>query len=112
MHGVDYAIKRYVSTLKEIERLKESEFPYTHSSDALLELERVFQRELDALRKLTPAVTEMVRKNSCAQSLYALFLYTPILGLILRSTNARNAFEVYYPLLRLARTLLGDSAKL
>ena len=35
-----------------------------------------------------------------------------ILGFILRSTDVRNAFEVYGPLLRLARQLLGGNTKL
>jgi len=112
MQGVEYAIKRYEASLKEIERLKQSEFPYPNSSEALAELEKVFQKQLDALGKLTPANTPLVRKNACTQSLYTLFLYTPFLGLILRSTNIRNAFEVYYPLLRIARILLGPSVRL
>jgi hypothetical protein len=34
------------------------------------------------------------------------------LGIILRSTNTRNAFEIYDPLLRLAKRLLGDDTVL
>jgi hypothetical protein len=41
-----------------------------------------------------------------------LFIYTPFLGFILRATNVRNAFELYAPVIRLARKLLGDKTKL
>jgi len=42
--------------------------------------------------------------------LTALFRYLPLLGFILRSTNVRNAFEIYGPLLRLSQQILhGDT---
>src|SRR5579872_782473 len=110
--GVAYARRRYAAVLEEVERLKQAEFPYSHSRDALVELERVFQSQLDALNRLTPKSSPMVAKNACSQSLYSLFLYTPLLGFILRSTNVRNAFELYAPLLRLSRKILGPSTKL
>lgn len=35
-----------------------------------------------------------------------------ILGMILRSTNVRNPFELYFPFKRLAKTLLDGNVKL
>ncbi len=109
---IAYARRRYDAVLEEIERLKQSEFPYSHSRDALLELETVFKNQLAALNRLTAHTTPQVVKNACSQSLYCLFCYTPYLGFILRSTNVRNAFELYAPLLRLSRKILGNDAKL
>jgi hypothetical protein len=40
MHFQDYAQKRIKAILSEIERLKESEFPYSHSIDALMIIEK------------------------------------------------------------------------
>ena len=45
-------------------------------------------------------------KQACALSLRDLFDYLPLLGFILRSTNVRNTFEVFAPLLDLIRDVL------
>lgn len=112
MTYVQYAKRRYDSAIDEIERLKQSEFPYAHIREALLQLEEVFHDQLAQLNKLTPKSTPMIAKNACSQSLTYLFNYTPFLGFILRATNVRNAFELYAPVLRLARHLLGPDTKL
>ncbi len=109
---IEYAKQRYDAAIQEISRLKQSEFPYPQIKDALLQMEVVFQKQRDQLNKLKPSSTPVIAKNSCSQSLAHLFNYTPFLGFILRSTNVRNAFEVYSPVLRLARQLLGASTKL
>ena len=41
---VEYAKRRYDAAIAEIERLKQSEFPYSHIRDALLELEKLFRQ--------------------------------------------------------------------
>jgi hypothetical protein len=109
---VDYAKRRYDAAIMEIERLKQSEFPYAHIRDALLQLENVFRSQRAQLDKLTTKSTPAIAKNACSQSLGYLFNYTPFLGFILRATNVRNAFELYAPVMRLARKLLGDGTKL
>ncbi len=109
---VQYAKRRYSSAIAEIERLKQSEFPYAHIREALFQLEKVFHDQLAQLNKLTPKSTPMIAKNACSQSLTYLFNYTPFLGFILRATNVRNAFELYAPVMRLARRLLGPDTKL
>lgn len=109
---VEYAKQRYDAAILEIERLKQSEFPYTHIQDCLLQLGEFFRAQRSQLNKLTDKSTPEVAKNACSQSLAYLFIYTPFLGFILRSTNVRNAFELYAPLMRLARQLLGDSTRL
>lgn len=112
MRFVDYARLRYDAALREIERLKQSEFPYGHIRDALTQMEEFFHQQRNLLDKLTPKSTPAIAKNACSESLAHLFNYTPFLGFILRATNVRNAFEVYTPLLRLARQLLGHKTKL
>jgi len=109
---VDYAKRRYDAAILEIERLKQSEFPYPHILDALIQLETLFRDQRSQLDKLTAKSTPEIAKNACSQSLAYLFIYTPFLGFILRATNVRNAFELYAPVMRLARQLLGDKTKL
>ena len=89
-----------------------TEFPYSHIRDALLQLEKVFRRQRTSLDKLTSKSRPPIAKNACSQSLAVLFNYTPYLGFVLRATNVRNAFEIYAPVLRLARRLLGPETKL
>lgn len=112
MEIVEFARRRYDAALEEVGRLLQSDFPYPHSREALVELEKVFRDQLDDLNQLLPTTSAAVLKNACSQSLYSLFQYTPFLGFILRSTNTRNAFELYPPLLRLSRQVLGPDTKL
>ncbi len=101
-----YAIRRLEQFLEEVGRVEQSEFPYPHSRDALKRLEATFTRRLQRLRGLSDNSDPDVVRNECALALEALFRYLPLLGFILRSTNVRNAFEAYGPLLRLAGDLL------
>lgn len=113
MFTIQYSFKRITSVLEEIDRLKQSEFPYKSSKEALDILERKFkdhQKVLNNIKKSPP--TLFVANNACSISLTDIYLYLPILGFILRSTSVRNAFETYGPLLRLSREILGSSSKL
>jgi hypothetical protein len=109
---VDYSRQRYSAVLSEIERLKNCEFPYDQIRDALVTLEQFFLRQQTSLNKIKSSSSVTIAQNACGQSLGHLFNYTPFLGFILRSTNVRNAFEIYSPLLRLAKQLLGPDTKL
>jgi len=109
---IGHARKRIAAIRAEIERLKQSEFPYTHPLDALDLLDNMFEHQQAVLEKVSPTAPANVIFNACSTSVYLLFVYVPILGFILRSTNVRNAFESYAPLLRLARSILGPKTKL
>ena len=112
MEFIDYAKQRYDAAISEINRLKNSEFPYDQIREALAALEGLFTRQVGSLQKLKPSSSPSIAKNSCGQTLAYLFDYTPFLGFIVRATNVRNAFEVYSPALRLAKQLLGPDTKL
>ena len=53
-----------------------------------------------------------VVQTACAEALLQVFRHLPLLGFILRSTDTRNSFEVFGPLLRLARQVLGPDINL
>ena len=112
MPTIDYTTNRINALLNEIDQLKQSEFPYAHPRDALDLLEKRFRHHLNLLQRIPSTAPASVIHNQCSVSLYDLHIFTPILGFILRSTNVRNAFEVYDPLLRLARTILVADTKL
>lgn len=108
----DYSVSRLQGVLEEIGRLKESEFPYQHSRDALILLEELFRSHKEKLESLAADKNTAIVQRFCATTLTDLYKYLAVLGFILRSTNVRNAFEVYGPLLRLSERVLGSNTKL
>jgi hypothetical protein len=103
---IEYAKHRVKAFLDELGRLAESEFPYLHSKLALEQLKKLFQRKLDRLNAFEETSDPAIVKQECAIALRSLFEYLPLAGFVLRSTNVRNAFEVFRPLLRLASEIL------
>ena len=98
------------AVLAEIERLKGSEFPYLNSEEALNELHDLFSDHLSFLSHQSSDQSTI--DLACNAAFASVRDSLDILGFILRSTNVRNAFEVYGPLLRLARKILGSETKL
>lgn len=103
---LDFAKLRIKAFLEEIARLSESEFPYPSSQQALERLAEIFTAKLSRLEGLSPVSDPAVVKQECSLALRALVEYLPLTGFILRSTNIRNAFEVFGPFLRLAGNVL------
>ncbi len=111
MATIELAIRRASEILAEIDRLKQSDFPYPHPYDALKLLEEKVARQKLVLQKINPDSGDLIN-DLCRTYLDKLYVYIPILGFILRSTDIRNAFEAYTPILRLAQSLLGSETKL
>jgi hypothetical protein len=109
---IDFSRQRIAAFRQEIALLQQSEFPYKEPSSALDLLEERFKERDEVLVEAKEDGSDEAIYSACADSLKNLKDYLPILGFILRSTNIRNAFEVYAPLLRLARRLLGTETKL
>jgi len=107
-----YTIERTAAVLNEIARLRQDEFPYRHSLQALRLIEERFAETLALLESFDDRSDPDVVTRRCSLALRDICEYLPLLGFIRRSTNVRNAFEVYGPLLRLARQLLGENTKL
>lgn len=106
MHSLPYTKQRLRAFLAECQRLSDSDFPHSHSRDALDQLQKSFQVKLDAIENLDEGSEPEVVRQHCSLILRDFFAYLPLLGFILRSTNVRNAFEGFGPLLRLARQVL------
>lgn len=101
-----YTEKRLRAFLREIKELSTSEFPYRESEEALETLEEMFEYQLSRLGQLDKKSDEQVVQEKCGDVLRLMVIYLPILGFILRSTNVRNAFEVFGPTLRLVGDIL------
>ena len=104
MSPLQYTIKRLRAFLDEISRLSTTEFPYSHSAEALQALTQLFDEYLSLLENLQ--IDPNIVEQTCRIVNRDIMIYLPILGFILRSTNVRNAFEVYGPSLRLAGDIL------
>lgn len=104
MNPPEYTAKRLRAFLEEIKRLAASEFPYGHSEEALQVLKKKFKHHLSILED--SATDEDLIEQECLLVNEGIMIYQPILGFILRSTNVRNAFEVYGPILRLVGAIL------
>lgn len=105
---IKYTRDRLISFLKEITSIKECEFPYRHSDDALVTIENYFLEELiEPFKILDNSSDHETIKTHCFSIINNIFTFLPILGFILRSTDIRNSFELFGPLLRLTRKLMG-----
>lgn len=112
MLDVDFIRQKIKSVLRQIKQLQSSDFPYQESRAALKLLAELYQKELVRLNGLDPSDSKDVRQHACTNANASIVRYYHVLGFILRSTNVRNAFEIYDPLLDLCRTVYGPTAKL
>ncbi len=104
---LEHTVRRVARFLDEIGRVGESEFPYKESSASLDLLRSFFAERLNLLESLRHKLNDPEAvKQECAVVLEELFEYIKLLGIIVRSTNVRNSFEIYGPLSRMASCLL------
>lgn len=106
MKPFEIATSRLRSVIDETDRLLESDFPYPHSEQALLKIRETLNERLIRINGFSASSDPDTVQQGCAEALTAIFKCLPLLGFILRSTNVRNAFEVFGPLLRLASCVL------
>lgn len=107
-----FTLAKLEAALRTVSDIETAEFPREDSRSALEAIRRALTDHCDSLNRLSPESNQLVVTAACRESLQAVESYLPLLGLILRSTNVRNAFEVHGPLLRLARWLVGVDTKL
>lgn len=95
-----------------IDALRASEFPYDDSQLALTEVHNLFQEHREVLNAFSEHDDPSVVEFHCTATFKNVRDLLPILGFILRSTNIRNAFEVWGPLRRLANQVLSGDTRL
>jgi hypothetical protein len=109
---VDHTRRKVKSVLAEIKNLSISDFPHRDSQEALELLKALFEGDLTRLGVAALSSDNAIRKSASTHANAHIATFLPILGFALRSTNVRNSFEFFDPLLRLARSYLGTGAKL
>lgn len=100
------------SVLAEIARIEGSEFPYKHTQEAVKETKALFETHRASLASISERSDKATAELACSAAFVDLSESIDLLGFLLRSTNVRNAFEAYGPLLRIARQLLGADTRL
>jgi hypothetical protein len=102
--------------IAEIEKLKYSDFPEKSVKESLDRLKTELDKRVDRLNSLPPITSSQTDFGTWARVCQSENLYInrilPVLGFILRSTNVRNAFELYDPVLRLSKNFFGKDIRL
>ena len=111
MDFLTYTKQRLTAFCDQLDVIAQSEFAYPDSKDVLSATRNLFEKYLSTLGFFTKRTYPPVIRRMCSIALHKLFLFHPIAGLILRSTNIRNAFEVVHPLKLLASQLLDDKTQ-
>lgn len=109
---VDFVKQKLLSVIEQVKQLQLSEFPYEEPKAALVLLIGLYKSDLARLAGMDETTDVQIRQQACAHANARIARYYTVLGFILRSTNVRNAFEIYDPLLQLCRTVNGKDAKL
>lgn len=112
MQPLVFARQRLVAFQEELARLQRMEFPYPAAEEALGKIKEVSVQHAEMLNMLGADSDLNTVNQVCEQQLTDLWDYLPFLGFIIRSTNVRNAFEIYVPLQRLAWRVLGSHVQL
>ena len=100
--------KRKLAQIKaEISRVRTSDFHHPGVKRVLDRIEQRFDRLIRDIERVTPAArTDTLHQYNLTVNVNVDYFHR-VIGIILRSTNARNSFEIYDPLLRIAKRLLG-----
>jgi hypothetical protein len=105
----EHCLQRLMAVNQEIDRIHVAGLLLRDAEIALDELRRQCQKQI---LSVSMAPSDEVLRIACSASLEKLrSVLVPLLGMILRSSNLRLAFELYYPLKRLTAMLYGRSLK-
>lgn len=99
-------IARLKATELEIARVRRSGLVYADAERTLDSLQESIEVQVG---EVTDACTQTTLEEACASSLKVLSWLLPVLGMVVRSSNLRIAFELYPPLKRLTNRLLGGN---
>jgi hypothetical protein len=100
-------IARLKATAAEITRVRGSGLVYQDAERTLDLLQQSIQVQSELV---ADACTQTTLEEACAASLQVLSWVLPVLGMVVRSSNLRIAFELYPPLKQLTNRLLADQS--
>lgn len=100
------ARRRIDAFIEQIDTLRESSFPHDDGKRVLLAIRGKFV-VIKQMLDLPPTASDAMADRVSFHISEVISEYTEILGLILRSTNVRNAFELHYVLKQMVEKVLG-----
>ncbi len=107
----DFCVQKLDTAILMISRLSDADYPHTDSREALFELQRVYELDRQRLLTLLGAQDNTILEY-CRRANINIVRLKKFIGMLLRSTNLRNAFEIYFPIKLYAQSILGNSTKL
>jgi hypothetical protein len=107
----EFAFQKLNSAISTIEAIIDGEWPYDDPRDAILIVLDDIKQVLTSLNELDIDASEEIIRRKCRVAHDTIADTIAFLGFVLRSTNLRNAFEIYTPLRMLGKQILGDHIK-
>ena len=98
--------------LQHLDKIAESGFPHDDGKTALADIRAVFVGLTQKQKGIPEGADPLITDQFFREVRDLVEIYTRVLGIILRSTNLRNNFEVYFPLKNLAKQFLGNGVRL
>lgn len=105
----DYCRQKLDSILALIQKVLDTDFPHEDSRAALKQLKIVYEGEKSRLATITPSASNETVLAYCRDANVIVADLQNFLGMLVRSSNLRNAFEMFFPIKSLAQGLLNDS---
>ena len=107
--NINFAEARLLAALQQIDLIAESEFTFSDGPKALARIRKKLQKHLADVTSLrTDGISDpKIIRAECHRALQGVDTVLPILGSIVRSTDIRNAFEIYGPIRQLAKVLVA-----
>lgn len=109
---LDCTKQKLVSAIALIDDLCEGDFPHAHSRVCLKRIRATFSESLRSLNFVDESTDLDIVVGLCAAQSNKLFDLFEYLGLFIRSTDVRNAFEFHGPFLRIVQAILGEESNL
>lgn len=105
-----FTLARIDAFIKQIQLIKELDFPYSDSSDALDIISEHIITQREGVKN--SVLKDDAMQSRCARATSQLFEFHRFLGYITKSTDPINSFEIYFSFQRLAETILGNNTRL
>lgn len=105
-----FTLSRIAAFSKQIELLREINFPYKDSSDALDKISAHIDSQRERVENSVMGNDRL--RSSCARASSQLFVFHRFLGYIAKSADPLNSFEIYFSFRRLSEFIFGKKTRL
>jgi len=107
----DFCGQKLDAVINLVRRLLADDYPHKDSRLALEIILRFYEGERAFLNSIDESAELDTTLEICRRININIVLLKPFVGLLLRSSNLRNAFEIYFPIKVLATELLEEDSR-